>query len=121
MGVEWREHQGRKYLHVDYLACKTEEEMLATYEVQAKLMAVQPHKTLVLSDFTGASVGSAYMRRVQSGGAERGEQLLEKAAFVGVGGLKSILLNGFATAAGLKDKVRGFETEAEALRWLTAP
>jgi hypothetical protein len=121
MGVEWREHQGHRYLHVDYSECKTESEMLATYEEQAKLMAVQPHKTLVLSDLTGASVSSAYMERVKTGGRERGEQLLEKAAFIGVGGLKSILLNGYATMTGLQDKVHGFETETEALNWLTTP
>lgn len=121
MGVEWREHRGRKYLHVDYTTCHSEAEMLETYEQQAKLMAVQPRKTLVLSDLTGSSVGSAYMERVKAGGSERGQQLLEKAAFVGVGGLKAILLNGYITVTGLGDKVRGFDTEAEALDWLVAP
>jgi len=59
------------------------------------------------------------MKRVSEGGQSQGALLLEKAAFVGVGGLKSILLDGYVRVTGLGDKIRGFDDEADALAWLT--
>jgi len=118
MGVQWMEHAGKRILYVDYSGCTTEEEMLATYELQAQQMRLQPSKSLVLSNFTGASVGSAYMKRVSEGGKSHGSDLLEKSAFVGITGLKNILLDGYASVTGLKDKIRTFDSEAEAFNWL---
>lgn len=118
MSVEWRERAGKKYLYVCYRDCHSEEEMLATYEEQATQMRSRPTKTRVLSNFEGASVGSAYMKRVNEGGKERGAALLEKAAFVGITGLKAILLDGYCRLTGLGDRIRTFDDEESALRWL---
>lgn len=119
MGVKWIEHAGKRILHVDYSECKTEDEMLAVYEQQAQQMRLQPRRSLVLSNFGGASVGTHYMKRVSEGGQGQGAQMLDKAAFVGVGGLKGILLDGYVRVTGLGEKIKGFETEADALDWLT--
>lgn len=120
MGVRWIEHAGKRILYVDYSEANTEEEMLAIYEMQAQQMRLQPKRSLVLSNFANASIGSAYMKRVSEGGRGQGAAMLDKAAFVGVGGLKGILLDGYVRVTGLGEKVRGFDDEADALTWLTA-
>ena len=120
MSVEWREYAGKRFLHVVYGECRSEVEMLATYEQQASQMRTQPHKSLVLSDFTNASVGSAFMNRVREGGVNDGSALLEKNALVGITGLKGILLDGYVKVTNLGDKIRAFDTEAEVLEWLVA-
>ncbi len=119
MGVKWIEHAGKRILYVDYAECTNEDDMLAIYEQQAQQMRLQPRKSLVLSNFGGASVGTTFMKRVSDGGKEKGAQMLEKAAFVGVGGLKGILLDGYARVTGLGDKIKSFEDEASAIAWLT--
>ncbi|MDO8848260.1 MAG: hypothetical protein Q7W51_07750 [Coriobacteriia bacterium] len=119
MGVQWIDHAGKRILYVDYSQCKTEEEMLAIYEMQAQQMRLQPRTSLVLSSFGGASIGSAYMKRVSEGGRTQGDLLLDKAAFLGVDGLKGILFDGYVRVTGLGDKVKTFDNEADALAWLT--
>lgn len=118
MGVEWRHDHGRQYLYVDYESTLSEDRMLEIYEEQARQMRLQPHKTRVLSNLTGASVGSRFMERVRAGGEEHGQDWLEKSAFVGVSGLKSILLDGYTKSTHLEGKIGAFDTEAEALDWL---
>jgi len=120
MGVEWREFAGKRYLYVDYTRCTSETEMIETYEKQAQQMRLQPRQSLVLSNFSGASVGSEYMKRVNEGGTSSGATMLEKAAFVGLGGLKSILFDGYTRFTRLGDKVKSFDNEADALDWLVS-
>jgi len=48
MGVRWIEHAGKRILYVDYSGCTTEDEMLATYELQAQQMRLASKKSLVL-------------------------------------------------------------------------
>jgi len=119
MGVRWVEHLGKRILYVDYSECTNEAEMLAVYEQQAQQMRMQPKKTSVLSNFGDASIGSAYMKRVTEGGQSQASAMLEKAAFVGVGGLKGILLEGYIRVTGLGEKIRAFDNDADALAWLT--
>lgn len=120
MGVEWRDFAGKRYLYVDYTRCASEAEMIETYEQQAQQMRLQPKQSLVLSNFSGATVGSEYMKRVNEGGASAAANMLDKAAFVGLGGLKSILFDGYTRFTGLGNKVKSFDNEADALEWLVA-
>lgn len=105
-------------LVVAYADCPSEAEMIATYEEQARLMHERGTPTLVLSDFTGSSIGSAFMKRVNEGSKAYGAELLERDALVGVTGLKTILLDGYLSVTGLKDRVRTFDDRADALAWL---
>lgn len=118
MSVRWQTIRGKQVLFVDYSGCTSEEDMLATYEEQARIQHGHGQKALVLSDMTGTSIGTAYMKRVTEGGKAHGEQLLEKAAFVGITGLKNILLDSYITLSGQKGKVASFATREEALDWL---
>lgn len=118
MSVQWQMVRGRQVLIVDYAGCTTEEDMLATYEEQSRIQHELGERSLVLSDLTGTSIGSAYMKRVSEGGKAHGDQLLEKAAFVGITGLKNILLDSYIAVSGQKGKVRSFATREEALDWL---
>jgi hypothetical protein len=121
MGAEWRKYVGTPYLYVDYSGCTSQEEMLATYEQQVNEMKAAGRRSLVLSNFAGSSVSSAFMQRAQEGGAARGADLLEKSAMVGITGLKNILLDGYVKNTGLSGKVRAFEDEQEAITWLVSP
>ena len=118
MSVDWIEHKGKRILRADYRGCHTEEEMLQVLDEQGKQLRLRPVKTLLLSDFGGTAVGSAFMNEVKRRGAESGDRLIEKNAVLGVTGLKGILLDGFVAATGLKDRIRSFDNEADAMAWL---
>jgi hypothetical protein len=117
MSVEWREHRGERVLYVDYSDWATEEQMLETFEQQARLMRAHARPTLVLSDFAGTHVGSAFMERVKQGGSENAG-LLRRNALLGITGLKGILLTGFGAVTGLGARIKAFEDERSALDWL---
>jgi hypothetical protein len=120
MSVQWKEHQGKTYLSVDYRGCKSQQDMIETFEQQlTEMRAVRAAggRTLLLSNFTGAAVGSDLMSRIKEAGKERGQQSLAKNAILGITGLKSILLKGFIAYTGLHN-VKPFDNEAAALDWL---
>lgn len=120
MGVEWIEHRGVRVLRTDYRGCESEDEMLALLEKQGQQIRLRSAKTLLLANFEGTSVGSRYMNEAKQRGTDSGDTMLEKMAILGVTGLKNILVDGFIAVTGMRDKVRSFDDEAQALDWLVS-
>jgi hypothetical protein len=123
MSVQWKTHKEKQYLAVDYRDCKTQQQMILTFEEQVKQMRQVSDgggKSLVLSDFEGTKVGSVLLARIKEAGKERGQQSLGKNAILGITGLKNILLKGFIAYTGLHN-VKPFDNEMAALDWLVDP
>ncbi len=123
MSVQWKEHQGKTYLSIDYRGCSTQQDMIDTFEQQVtemRAVSAAGGRTLVLSNFEGTKVGSELLDRIKQAGKERGQQSLGKNAILGISGLKNILLKGFIAYTGLHN-VKPFDDEAAALDWLVGP
>ena len=122
MSVQWKEHQGKTYLSVDYRGCATQQDMIDTFEHQVtemRAVSAAGGKSLVLSNFEGTKIGPDLMSRIKEVGKERGQQSLEKNAILGVTGVKGILLKGIIAYTGLRN-IKPFDHEPEALDWLVA-
>ena len=120
MNVQWKTYREKQYLSVDYRGCKTQQEMIQTFEQQVDQMrktSAAGGRSLVLSNFEGTKIGPELMGRIKEVGRERGQQALEKNAILGITGVKSILLKGIITSTGLHT-IKPFEREPEALDWL---
>lgn len=115
MPISWLEHKGKNILYVDYRG-QTGADLIKTLEAAYKTVTKARGKTLVLDDFTGAVLDSAFMARAKELGTPKGERKSGRTAAIGVGGLKPILLSGYniATGAGIMP----FDTREEALEWL---
>jgi hypothetical protein len=122
MNVQWKAHKGKQYLSVDYRCCKTQQEMIQTFEeqvIQMRKASAGGGRSLVLSNFEGTKIGPDLMSRIKAIGKERGQQSLEKNAILGVTGVKGILLKGIIAYTGLRN-IKPFDHEPEALDWLAA-
>lgn len=118
MPISWMEHQGCKILYVDYRK-QSGASLIETLEAAYKTVTQSQGSVLVLDDFTGAVLDSAFMGRAKELGQPKGERKSGRTAAVGVGGLKQILLDGYnhTTGAGIMP----FDTLDEALDWLVKP
>lgn len=115
MPISWIEHQGYKILYVDYKK-QAGADLVRTLEAAYKTVTESKGGVLVLDDFTGAVLDSAFMTRAKELGQPKGERKSGRTAAIGVGGLKPILLDGYnyTTGAGIMP----FDTMDEALAWL---
>lgn len=115
MRVEWIQHKGQRILYADFHGLQGEPGM-ETLELVAKEAAASPEKVLILYNFEGAAANRAWMSRVKQLGKEVFDAKVERAAAVGVTGIKVILLESYEKFTGRTLKT--FKTEAEALEWL---
>ena len=118
MAIRWITHKGSRILYVDYQECETETALIALLEESARMIISQPGKVRLLSNFRGIAAGPEFMNRVQKVGMDISRNKLERSAIIGVGGLTSILVDGYFRAKGEKN-FKVLETMEEARDWLT--
>lgn len=119
MAIKWIQFRERKVLYVDYQDCETESDLIALLEEMARMIVSQHGKVRLLSNYAGIAAGPEYMNRVKKTSIEISRYKLEKSAIVGVGGLTSILVDGYFRSKGEKN-VKVFETMEEACDWLAS-
>lgn len=119
MAIKWITHKGRRILYVDYQECETEPALIALLEESTRMIVSQPGKVRLLSNFRGIATGPEFMNRVQKVGMDISRNKLEKSAIIGIGGLTSILVDGFFRAKGDKT-FKVLETMEEAREWLAS-
>lgn len=114
--VKWIEHNGKRILYADFSGLQGQPGMDVLERV-ARDAAASPEKVLILYNFQDAAANRAWMSRVKQLGKEVFDAKVEKAAALGVSGIKVILLESYEKFTGRTLKT--FKTEAEALEWLT--
>lgn len=119
MAIKWITHKCRQILYVDYQECDTEPALISLFDESIRMIVSQPGKVRLLSNFKGISLGSEYINRVKIAGTDGSRNKLEKTAIIGIGGLISILVDGYFRTMGDKNS-KVFETMEEGLDWLVS-
>ncbi len=118
MAYEWKEHQGKKYLYVDYReSALQEDKTIALLESVAKVILSQPHGSLIFNNWEGVYVGNTFMKRVKELGKNIFVPRNTRVANIGISGVKTILAKAYDTYTGNKNNGY-FHQEGEALDWL---
>lgn len=116
MPVQWITYKGKRILHGDYRGMKGTE-LLEALKSENALLQQAPGKVLILDDFTGAMADIAAINYLTSVG-KVAEMKTEKAALVGILGLKQWILVTYNRVSGAEDHQRVFSDVDEAKEWL---
>ena len=117
MPVTTINYRNKDIVLVDYTPCKTKEEMIDTIRLTAQVFKATPGKILTLSDFTGTFGSKEFMDESKKLSVEIFRAKTEKAAVIGITGVKKVLLKSFNAFS--INKIP-FETKEEALEYLVA-
>jgi len=110
-------HNGKLVLFIDYSKCQNQQEMISLLNEAVSHYRNSPNNIRILSDFTDAYGGIDFMTKLKSYGKELGDKT-DKAAVVGVEGVKEILLKGYNMIA--KKPTKSFRNKIQALNYLTS-
>ena len=119
MGIQWVERNGKRILYADYTGANTEE-MMQNLETTKQMVAGMTGGLLSLTNFSGAKVDMTFMQHLKVVGKEAFEPITEKEALVGIHGVRHILVQAYNTFTGAGEHQRIFDTEEEAIEWLTS-
>ncbi len=119
MRWRWMEHQGKSVLYVDYRGMKPKE-ILPLMKETNDAVAASRGRVLILGNVEGAVVSGEVMDYLKRSARMVLRQRVEKIAVVGATGLMAVFFDSFVASLG-KDSARKFETEEEALKWLSEP
>ena len=101
MSIEWIKYNGRKILYSDYSGLG-ETEMCSQLEEETKIIMeyTDEEKILYLANFEDAEITPGFIKKGNEKGKETSDKIL-KSAFIGVSGLKTLLLNTFNKFTGI--------------------
>jgi hypothetical protein len=121
LSVEWIEYKGKRILLID-LRGLAPEAIIENLDLTDQMLLEIPLGTRVshLTDFEGAVVNTEVMARLKASGKEVVEPRTEKAAVVGVHGIRHILLAAYNRVTGAGKNQKLFDTQEEALEWLVS-
>ena len=120
MAVKVIERLGKKILCVDFRGMQDQDEMLGLVSKLEEEIVLYKSPFLLLVHCEDAFFGQAVNDRILQNGKEfTDKDLISKMAVLGMGGIKSILLQNFLVFTKSK-ATRAFVTEAEAIRWLVS-
>lgn len=118
MGLEIIKYNGQQVLFVNYSTCHNQNEMLSLLHEAAKYYQNHPSDDIkILSDFTNAYASLEFMSQLKQYGKHLSSKT-DRAAVVGVDGLKEILLKGYNMVA--KKPTLPFRNKIQALTYLTS-
>lgn len=115
MPVQWIDYKGFQILYSDYRGLKTEEQMLENLKKEAEIYQKTTFKILSLNDYRDTVVSKAFMDKITELGKQH-KGRTQKAAVIGISGMKSILFNGYAKLTG--EPARCFDNEMSAKEYL---
>lgn len=116
MGISWITHQGKRILYVDYSDCRSTDDMLSVLKELEETANSLNERVLSLSNYEGQYGSNEFMKEAKRVGKESVAAKREKAAAIGISGLKKILLNAYNAVS--KESVKPFDTKEEALNYL---
>ena len=118
MGLEVINYNGQQVLYVDYTVCSDQNEMLDLLHEAARYYKNHPSDQIkILSDFTDAYASLEFMTQLKHYGKNL-SQKTDRAAVIGIDGLKQILLKGYNMVA--KKPTMPFRNKIQALTYLTS-
>ncbi|MEP1035091.1 hypothetical protein [Ekhidna sp.] len=117
MSVELITHNGKKIVYGDFKECNKKEKMIEKLYVVEQLMQRQPGTVLYLADLSNTHGSTEFMKAVKEVAKRTFDHKVEKAALIGIIGIKKVLLNGFNAVS--KNKFVPFDNEELALKFLT--
>lgn len=121
MPVEWIEHKDKQILHLD-LRGLGPDALLKDLKAADQMFLEIPLGTQVLhlTNFEGATVNTTAMSHLKESGTAIVEPRTEKAAVVGIHGIRNILLSAYNRVTGAGQVQKTFDTQEEALDWLVS-
>ena len=108
-------HKGKEIIFIDYSNVKNEEEMIVIIKAHKEMVLKDNKKHLFCADYTGSFTPPQYMKEANKFVSET-KHLTIKGAFLGVTGVKSILLSGVIKLFGMNFK--SFDEKNAALDYL---
>jgi hypothetical protein len=118
MSVKTIMYKGKTIVFADYRGLLKPEQQLQTLDQLGQLLKMSSTGTYLLSNFEDISIGTEFMNRAKDLGKEH-QAKLKRQAYLGVTGLKNILLQGFLTFSGTKE-AKTFDNETIAKDWLVS-
>lgn len=116
MAVSWIEVDKKKIFYVDYRGLKTQEEMIENLKKAASMLLDSKPHFLFLADFRGATMGYEFQKLSNKLSTTIKGLQPDKAAIIGITGLKKLILNAFNLVN--KEKIVPFKTKEEAIAYL---
>ena len=116
MPVSYITYKGKQILYVDYRNMVKQDELMQNLELQVKIFKESPGKILSLADMRGAIVNNEFMNKIKKYGKEVFSKKTEKAAILGITGVKKVLLTAYNKFSG--DSLVVFDSEEEAKEFL---
>ena len=118
MGVEKIEYKGKKILCIDYKEAKSQDQLLTILRESVSTIG-KTTGWLIFTDLTNASLGPDFMKEAKESSKGLVENV-DKAAVIGVTGLKKILLKGYNLFVDSEKVTKVFDTKEEALDYLVS-
>lgn len=120
MPVEWLERNGKRILMIDHRNLESDALIKNLERAEEIVMALPPTvRVLRLSNYEGAIVDMRVMEHMKSQGSDM-EARTEKAALIGVDGIRHILVDAYNRVTGAGEHQKLFDNQEEALDWLTS-
>ena len=120
MSVEWIEYKGTKILFLDH---RDQEPAAVIEDLETSKVFLdeipEVNKLRVLINTEGAIISKEVMARLKEMGKQF-EPRAEKAAVVGITGIRHILLSAYNRVTGAEKHQKQFDTQEEALEWLSS-
>ncbi len=114
---KWKKSNGQWILYLD---CRNlgEEELLQILDEAKEALSPMTAKVPVLANVEGTVLSTEFMEKLKELAAEVYTKKVDYSAIVGVSGVKKVLLSSYNFL--LKQDMKAFNTEEEALKWLTS-
>jgi hypothetical protein len=119
MGYSWKTYSGGRVFYCDYSGLKTDEMIKFLHET-CEILKKSTEKVPLLVNFENTTGTTEFMNEVKRLGKEVISVKTTKTALLGITGVKSVLVQGYAFFTGEK-KLKTFQTEKEAMDWLVSP
>ena len=118
MPVSYISHKGHKILYVDLSESSSEKRSLELLEETKEAYLEAQEKLLVLVNAEGAFVNSAVSSKMKDYGNRYFKDRAEKRAYVGIHGLKKLILNAYVRIVG--GNIRVFDDLEAAKEYLVS-
>jgi hypothetical protein len=119
VSVEWREHAGLRYLHVDYRGVTGEDQLTQLASSDREILRYGRPGLRILTDVRGAAPAPGWLLAVKRSSAQVTGPLEVVQAVVGVDGVRAAMLRGY-NAVGRGAKAWPFASIPEALEFLAS-
>ena len=117
LNAAWDKYKGKDFLYVDYGACESCGEMMALLEKEIEMLRQAGGKSLILANFSGATVEGSFITHAKKLG-KIFEEHTAKAAILGIHGTHRMLLRAYNNIVPWGNKIEPFDDKTSAMEYL---